>query len=336
MPPAAAVQVEDLYVAEVLVPASGSDEQGLRAGARAALLQVLVRVSGAEEVAQDPAVTAALANPGSYYYQYGYDNTERTLIIDGEEQPARILRVSFEPSAVARLLRSAGFPVWGSNRPGTLVWIAVSDESGRSLIGESDQTPLAIALRRDAKVRGLPLMYPILDLEDTSRLSTAEVWGLFSDRIDVASLRYNPDIILAGRVQRSSTGAVTGRWIYRIEDRWENFENSAESVDLIVAGVVDRLTDELAARYAVGSVRTELLLRVEAVDSLEDYAALSAYLESLTPVVDSSVIEIAGGEVLFRLQTEGQLSQLREIIDLDEKLIFITGGETLRYRWLRD
>lgn len=334
--PVQAVQVEDLYVGEVLVPASVSEARGLRAGARDALRQVLIRVSGEAELADHPAITEALRDPDSYYYQYGFDTTDRMLGQGDEAQPARVLRVSFEPSAVARLLRSAGFPVWGSNRPGTLVWIAAADDAGRRLIGESDESALATALADEAGARGLPLLYPLLDLEDTSRLSTAEVWGLFADRIDVASLRYNPDVILAGRVQQLPSGAVTARWIYRIEDRWQNLETSAESPEMMATNIVDRLTDELAFRYAVGSTRTELMLRVEAVERLEDYAALSAYLESLTPVVDSSVVEVQDGEVLFRLQTEGQVEQLREIIDLDEKLIYISGEDTLRYRWLEN
>ncbi len=329
-----AVQVEDLYVGEVLVPASAGDSRALRAGAQEALLQVLVRVSGSTGIEQEPRIASALRQPDSYYYQYGYDTTSRMIEIDGEEQPARVLRVSFEPSAVARLLRSAGLPVWGSNRPGTLVWVAFSDDSGRRLITESDEGDFAQALGLDAAARGLPILYPLLDIEDTRRLSTAEVWGLFSDRIGVASLRYNPDVILAGRVQQTPGGAVTGRWIYRIEDRWLSFEGTGATVEEVASAIVDRLTNELAERYAVGSTRTELYLRVEAVERLEDYAALSAYLESLTPVVDSSVVEVADDEVLFRLQTEGQVEQLREIIDLDEKLIFISGDDTLRYRWL--
>lgn len=328
------MQVDDLYVGEVLVPGIGNEALVLRDGSRAALRQVLVRVSGSTAVEQNASIISALRNPENYYYQYGYESTDRRLVVEGQDSPARLLRVSFEPSAISRLLRSAGYPVWGSNRPGTLIWIAVSDESGRRLVSESNRDELGTALAFDAAARGLPLMYPLLDLEDTARLSTAEVWGLFADRIEVASMRYSPDVILAGRIQRSSVGTVTGRWMYRIEDRWLSLENSAESVEFIVADVVDRLTDELAARYAVGSTRTELLVRVEAVERLEDYAALSAYLESLTPVIDSSVVEVSGGEVLFLLQTEGQVQQLREIIDLDEKLIFISGTDTLRYRWL--
>lgn len=336
----AALPVEDLYVAEVLV--ASRDESELSQGARAGLLQVLVRVSGESNVEQNPPISSALRRPSDYYYQYGYESTDRTLVIDGEEVPAWILRIGFEPSAVSRLLRNAGLPVWGSNRPGVLVWIAVSDEEGRRILAETDAGPVVDALNRRARARGLPLLYPILDLEDGSALSSAEVWGLFVDRIEFASMRYNPDVILAGRIQRSMRGEWSGRWNYRIEDRWRSFDNAALQLDELMAGIIDRLADELADRYAVDSSRGSVFLRVEAVDDLQDYANLSAYLESLSPVVDSLVIEVDDDEILFRLQTEGQSEQLMETIELDDKMILINGGSgrseqsPVHYRWLSD
>lgn len=335
-----ALPVEDLYVAEVLVASRSESE--LAQGARAGLSQVLVRVSGESKVEKNSLISSALRRPSDYYYQYGYESTDRTLVVDGEEVPAWILRIAFEPSAVSRLLRNAGFPVWGSNRPGVLVWIAINDEDGRRIIGEADAGPVVEALNRLARARGLPLLYPILDLEDAAALSTAEVWGLFVDRIDIASMRYNPDVILAGRIQRDMRDEWSGRWNYRIEDRWRSVNNVAFQLDELVAGIVDRLADELADRYAVDSSRSSIYLRVEAVDDLQDYADLSAYLESLSPVVDSLVVEVNDDEVLFRLQTEGQSEQLMETIELDDKMILINGGSgrsehsPVHFRWLSD
>lgn len=327
-----AVPVEDLYVAEVLV--ASEDASRLAEGARAGLLQVLTRVSGTTAVDQSPSVQRALRDPSSYYYQYGYDSTDRVLMVDGETQPARILRLTFEPAAIARLLRDAGFPVWGSNRPGLMLWIAVADEDGRYILSEADDHPLLDTLARQARVRGLPLLYPILDLEDSARLSPAEVWGLFVERIDVASMRYNPDVVLAGRVQQEPGDQVSGSWSYRIEDRWEYVDARAGSVDELVSSIVNRLADQLAARYAVDSSQSNLMVRVEAVTGLADYADLGAYLESLAPVVESQVVEVDGDEVLFRLRTEGQVEQLRELIELDDKLLLMNAGETLQYRWI--
>lgn len=333
-----ALPVEDLYVAEVLVASRGEKE--LEQGARAGLRQVLVRVSGATEVHNNPMIASALRRPADYYYQFGYDTTERTLVVDGRDVPASVLRLSFEPSAVSRLLRQAGYPVWGSNRPGVLLWVAVNEGVERVILSEPETNEVAGSLSNEARYRGLPLLYPILDLEDAARLSTAEVWGLFLERIDVASIRYSPDVVLAGRVQRDETGQWTGRWFYRIEDRWQGLDNVDFSAADLVSKVIDQLADELASRYAVDSSQGSIMLRVESVDGLDAYAAVSEYLQSLSPVVDTMVVEVNADEILFRLSTEGQSEQLMEIIELDEKMFLINAGDRgtasspLHYRWM--
>ncbi|MCY4532357.1 MAG: DUF2066 domain-containing protein [Gammaproteobacteria bacterium] len=330
-----ALPVEDLYVAEVLV--TDRSQSWLNRGARSGLQQVLLRVSGTPGVISDNLVADALKDPSSYYNQYGYETTDRTLLIDGEPINTLILKVHFDPSAVARLLRSAGFPVWGSNRPGVLLWIAVSDDQGRRILGESDEGEFVQQLKNQAKLRGLPLLFPLLDLEDTAIISTAEIWGTFHDRVDDASVRYNPDCIIMGRIQVDDLDRWSAYWSYRIDTTWLMAENVSSSSEEITRIMVDRLADALARRYALDSSRDVVTMRVEAIDDLEDYAGLSEYLESLTPVLDTVVMETRGNEVEFRLSIEGQRRQLVETIELDKKLSLIRTGDSdsmLYYRWL--
>ena len=333
--PAMAVSVKDLYTAEVLVPSAGN--AGLAQNAKAGLLQVLVRVSGSTDVEQNPTISAALANPADYYYQYGYDATDRTLTVDGHQVPARILKIAFEPSAIAKLLRDAGLPVWGSNRPTVLAWVAVSDASGRRILTDNDKNAELLSLEDEAKRRGLPLLFPLLDLEDTSTVSTAEVWGLFLDRIDAASARYNPDVVLAARIQQDASGQWTGTWSYRVDNKWQELSDSAFTSNDLIDAMVDKLADQLARRYAVGSSRGNMLLKVEGINNLEDYAAVTKYLQSLTPVVDLNVVDVNGNEALFRISSDGSSQQLIQIINLDHNLLLLSPGDAnnpVQYRWV--
>ena len=332
-----AIPVDDLYTAEVLV--SSQDATQLKRGAQAGLLQVLIRVSGSQEIESNPIVVNSLKRPEAYYYQYSYESTDRNFQISGELVAAHILRLEFEPSSIAQLVRQAGYPVWGSNRPSVLVWIAESDGAERRLLAEQEQTEVTVALNTQARERGLPLLYPLFDLEDSSKLSTAEVWGAFTGRIEAASVRYSPDAIVSGRIQNDQE-QWSGSWTWNIDGQWVSFSNVGFNANDLVAEVVNKLADSLASRYAIDSSRGSLIVRVEAVDSLESYASLSRYLESLAPVLDSSILEIVGSEILFRLSTEGQSQQLMEIIQLDEKMILLNQGqdqngrELLHYQWL--
>ena len=330
------LSVDDLYVAEVLVTNETQDQ--LAKGAEAGLLQVLVRVSGTREVEKSAMITRDLHKPEAYYYQYSYESTTKSFQIGEESVPAKLLRIHFEPAAVARLLRRAGFPVWGSNRPGVLLWLALNDADGRRIISGTDASEIAVALRDQARLRGLPLLFPLLDLEDSASLSTAEVWGVFLGRIDEASMRYNPDSVLTGRIQKDTVGRWSANWSYRLEGDWHQIESVAYSVDEMVRTMVDKLANQLAAKYAIDSSRSQVMLNVESVDTIEDYAELSSYLESLAPVLGSFVVSVHEDVVEFRLSTEGQNEQLVEVIKLDEKMLLLNADnnrERLHYRWMR-
>ena len=73
------------------------------------------------------------------------------------------------------------------------------------------------------------------------------------------------------------------------------------------------------------------------IENLDDYASVSNYLESLGPVLNSFVVRVKGGEVEFKLDTEGQNEQLIELIQLDEKMVLLNADENmemLHYRWV--
>ena len=328
------VVVDDLYVAEVLV-ADESPGQ-LRNGAAAGILQVLVRVSGTLKVEQSSLVRNSLRNPAAYYSQYSYETTDQTLLLGESEVNAKILRLHFEPSAIARLLRDANLPVWGSHRPSVLIWVAVNEGQSRRILGEADSSEVVEVLVDQARQRGLPVTFPILDIEDTSQVSSAEVWGAFLERIDGASDRYNPDAVLTARIQGGPGDRWSGRWSYRTADAWESLESAGYSADELVRSMVNQLADELAGRFALGSSRARIRLKVENVGGVSQYAAVSRYLEELTPVVSSSIVALEGDIAEFELETEGQYLQLIEIIKLDERLLLLSKderNEKLRYRW---
>ena len=328
------VLVDDLYVAEVLV--RDESPRQLRDGARAGLLQVLVRVSGSLKVEESSLVRSSLQNPAAYYYQYSYETTDKALLFGESEVNAKILRLHFEPSAIARLLRDANLPIWGSNRPSVLLWVAVNEGPSRRILGETDASEVVEVLVDQARQRGLPITFPILDIEDASQISTAEVWGAFLERIDGASDRYSPDSLLTARIQSEPGERWSGRWSFRTADTWKSLESAGYSPDVLVRSMIDQLADELAGRFALGSSRSRVRLKIENVGGVSQYAAVCRYLEELTPVVSSSIIALDIDIAEFELETEGQYLQLIEIIKLDERLLLLSKderNESLSYRW---
>ena len=203
--PAHSVLINDLYVAEVTT-VSQSDAQRRR-DAGTGLLEVLVRVSGRVDIVEHPLVTAALRTPENYYTEFSYQTIESggsdaDCLPPPHRRPAsQKMQIRFEPSLISDLLRRADLPVWGSNRPSVLFWVARGSGAERAVLGEGSSGLFAQSVRERAKSRGVPVYFPVWDLEDSSRVTVSEIWGRFLDQIEAASERYSPDKLLVVRVE---------------------------------------------------------------------------------------------------------------------------------------
>ena len=341
---ALALPVRDLYEAEVLV--AGENALALQEGAQQGLLEVLVRVSGRQQFDMEGPIELALQDPRAYYYQYSYE-TRQAPAAPGEQPEEQIwLKLSFEAKALSALLREAELPVWGTNRPAVLLWIAspVLGAAPASALGTEKQLlsaekegPLLNAFLYQSKRRGLPFLLPLLDLEDTTQISPDEVWDGILARVEAASRRYSPDAMLIGRVQPKGGGGWWGSWRYELGDGWRRLDNATDTLVELVEAPMNALADSLAARYAIDSTTSAITMKVDGIDGAAAYAEASRYLESLTPVVSTWLRAMQGDQAEFDMQIEGQQEQLAEIIGLDARMRFLAreGPTALRYLWIR-
>ncbi|MDX5388252.1 MAG: DUF2066 domain-containing protein, partial [Marinobacter sp.] len=146
-----------LYNIEVAVDGTGPND--LQAGYAEGLRRVMVRVSGTRDVLQLEGVDDVLKDAESLLLSYQV-RRER-----GESR----LQMSFGAVGVNRALASINAPVWGANRPLTLVWAAIEDRGERKLLtaaaddgaqGDSAVADWRRAFQAAAEERGLPLAFP--------------------------------------------------------------------------------------------------------------------------------------------------------------------------------
>ena len=340
-----AVTLENLYQAEVLSE-SQSDAQR-RIDASEGLSQVLMRVSGRSDILQNPVIVAALKTPEQYYSEFSYARVEAVndeavaLPQPGldplpAETPRQIMRIRFAPSLIAKILREADLPVWGSNRPSVLSWMAIDDESGRQVLGEANPSLFAKTLNQAARARGVPLLLPLWDLEDSRGVSSSEIWGRFLGRIEAASKRYSPDKILVFRAESEFSNQWRGDWSLGEGGQWRSGTVYGESQAQLATALVGVLASVLSEQYAVTSTRSEVRLTVEGITEIQDYAEVSRYLEGLTQVMSVQPVRILTDMVEFKLRSEGEVQQIIDVIALDRKLSLLRLDEsssTLWYRW---
>lgn len=302
--PAATGVVEELYEAEA--PYDGQDRRGAFS---AALAQVIVRVTGDRASVRDPGVVELIARPDGYVQQFRPGVAGDTLW------------VSFDGQAVTNALRAAGQPIWGEERPSTLLWLAIDQGSGRRgvLGADPDQDDAVMAALRKrveetASARGLPLVLPLMDAQDRSALSFADLWGGFDEAIEAASERYRADAVLAGRV--SLAEADRGRWTLYSGSapmRWV-----ADTEDSI-----QRTADHYAGIFAVstaGVTSRTIRVRVHDVENVDGYARVLSHLESLTVVQAMAVERLDGDRLTLALNMAGSPSALDQALALGNVL----------------
>jgi hypothetical protein len=309
--PAAATRVDGLF--EASVDAAGRNDRARDAALGAALEQVLVRLTGSSRALQSENASGLLANPGRFVEQFRYSEMP---VQDGSRQLR--LWVQFDGVSLARELRQRGLPYWGPERPDILAWLAVDDRGRRFLVSEGGDRELGSALGEAARVYGLAVTLPLLDLQDQREIGFGDVWGGFPERVEAASQRYRPQVVLTGRLDR---GSAAGDWRadWQAQDQGERRNGRAHgpSAEAALGAAVAQVAEWLAQRYAVvASGAGTRALVVDNVRNLGDYARVSDYLASLSPVERVDVRRVSGDRIEFNLALSADESSLRKLIAL--------------------
>lgn len=304
--PAGAVDVPTLFTAEVPLD---EDSNNPRDDAyKAALIEVLMRVSGSELGENEAVIDEMFPVPSAYVTQFR-PGTEDTLW------------VSFDGEAIERVLRASGQTVWGGDRPLTLVWLAVDWGRGdREIVaaGDPDRLPqqsrsidrnrlLRERVLEIAEQRGLPLAFPLLDTTDLQSVTFSDIWGGFDERIVDASRRYDANSVLIGRIRPSSS--QRNRWTYVFGGETRSWTGPPETV-------IGEIADLLAAEFAVGGdAPLEIVaLNVAGIDTVDAYGSVQEILTKINLIESVQISEVAGDVVAYTVEVRGGAERLRRAL----------------------
>jgi len=310
MPPSTAATFANLYTVTVTPDAAAADQRV--AAEQAAMARLLIRITGSRNAPLEPALQPLIASPRPFLSSYGDDRQGRAL-------------VGFSRGQVERTLTELGQPVWGAERPLTLLWIAVDDGvGGRALLGAGEvaefgtpatpqMTELLRVVREDivaaADERGLPIAWPLLDLQDRDAVTFIDVSGGFEDRIVAASVRYRADAVLIGEVRPGTFGNEV-EWL---------FVHGVERQALPIAGVrdgIDVAADRYAADLATVGGASVALLSVHNVLTPADYGRVVSYLERQSVLERVDVESFGNGTLQLRVAARGDARVLERVLAL--------------------
>jgi len=323
---AGAAVSQQLFESEVVVQSQAPAERS--AAMKSALEEVLVRVAGQDSVLTTGPAMALLQKPSRLVQQYRY------FTVPDSEPPILKLWVRFDGDAIRQSLQQQGLAYWGAERPDTLLWLAVEDRGKRYVVSADDNSDVHEQIVQVAKHRGVPILFPLMDLEDQSQARFSDIWGGFFEHVLTASKRYNPQAVLIGRLNRSTSGGWSARWYMDVAGRTASWSDSRQQLAALLQQGMDDTADQLASRFAVANQGGDNVVRisVDGVRTLAAYARINEYLNSLTSVVDVQVEQLTGSQVQYSLQLNGGLQGLTRTVSIGTVLEPVAGEVPGSYR----
>lgn len=325
----------DLYTVTVVPDSQARD---LRADAiRRGMGLLLTRITGRQQASAYPELRELIENAESYLTQYEPSRTE--------------VRVGYNRAQVSRALTRLNMPIWGDERPSTLLWIAadfgngeraelkaaddIAGNSSAGVVGEasnplSDESAeifdrVTGEILKAADERGLPVVLPLLDETDRQHVRFADVWGGFDQFVARAAERYSADAIVIARITVAETEPHIDWTVLRGERRDALAPPRARDG-------IDWLADEFAARYTtVGDARLTWVT-VRDISEPRDYSLVLDYLESVSIIQLVDVESLTDTDLLLRVTARGDDAQLLQYLTLDGELTHIEGAVGLEFR----
>jgi hypothetical protein len=284
--PAQATRQVRVYEANV------SSQADAAVQAQAALRQVLVRATGSRDAANDPALAGILAQAQQY-------------VIGTRPATGGAITVFFDSAALERDVTAAGRTLWGVERPLVLVVLTGGPASGafesrRQVEGVMD----AAGNRRGQpinvvrpEIAGLPSagdIPPEMALEAAQRA-----------RADAALIGYGDAVPNGG----------PWRWVLTAPGVNETWSGTLEDGVHGVADVFARNAAQFAAMPDVS-----LLVEIEGVPTLKEYAAVTQLLETAASVRSVQLAEAAGTRATFSVTTRGGVEALMSSLTSNPRL----------------
>lgn len=327
---ALAVRVDTIYQGEL--PVSAQSEAVKNQVLPQALQQVFVKVSGNSKVVDNPNLKSHLNDAGSLAQEFGYASSHIPTA-------PYLLTIQFDPEGVNKLLRDAAVPIWGINRPLILAWVDYEiPNHPAEVIDSSSQTNIQNLLKQHANLRGVPIIFPVMDVTDLNQVSASDIMVMAIPKLQAAAKRYASDALLIARISQINNGYSTQAKLILADKQWDWTVSGPALTDVLnrlVDNVADTLSESLATVVA-NTVQGKVTIKVMGIAAQDDFAQMMHYLEHLTPVASIQVVKISGSNVTLNVTLHSSQQSFMQILSLGNKLTSVSSGandKTLVYQW---
>ena len=299
--PVFAQQQSDLYHTEVQLTDSEKAESLAK---KEGLVNVLVKVSGQQAIADNEVIKKALTQSDRYVTQMSF--------VDYDDAP-RGMKLGYNSKMVLSLLTQAESSIWETPRKSVLVWIVNEYNYQRSIIWEQSNNSLITRIKDAANKRGLPVMFPVGDFDDVTSIEIPDLWGNFKKPIADASERYNPQAILIVKVSgNSSTWTLFDSKPEHLVMASKKSIEGRVSGSVQLADMVNEVSDYFAKTYTrnLGGVESESeTVSIKGIHTTRSFFTIEKQLKQMNSVASVQVNTIQGDKVTYTLSLLGDYQQ---------------------------
>ena len=288
-----------------IVARQGQEESALKI---LALQQVFVKVSGNKEVNHLPGSKLSLKDINAMLAQFSY--------YKGKKQTYFI--ANFDEQKINQALSALQQPIWGEMRPTTLIWLIKTEQSGRQLVSDSylqrrADRVLSETIQQEQLARGVPLQFPLMDLEDNLAVSVSDVSGRFYNILARASTRYQVENIVSAELRQINAM----QW----QLSWQLFSHSSQNKVLlsgvqhgekadVIAQMLDTISDYYARQYAISENTDEKFYQriyIKGIDSLTRLTKMHQVLSDMPSISSYQILSVEHNLVSIKVKIKGGL-----------------------------
>jgi len=319
--PVHAIRVPGLYQAEV--PVEDRDAESRAGATRQAMQRVLVKLTGDRNASGKTALAPVVEQAENYVQQYRYIEVPQPVDALAVTGSAYRLQIQFDEDNLNIALRELGVPIWGRERPSVLVWVVMEDDQTRRILNQEEAPAFYSVINARANDRGIVLIHPLFDLQDTMSLRVSDIWGGFEGPVLKASGRYQADAVLTGRLTNPLPGIWEGQWTLFMDEERHRWNTEGSFPETVLNEGIDLVADLFAARFvdtAVLGEPAETEITVVEIYTIGHYARVLDYLRSLSPVIGVQVSKVSKLDTVFRVTAYGGEQTLTQAINFGSTL----------------
>lgn len=292
-----------------------------------ALSDVLVKVTGDRRVTDNIDLQALVQDNAALALQrFKYIN----------RSGSKKLHLQFSKKEIKRFLAKYHLTFWPKERPEVIIWLTYTGPEGNQweFVTEDNKANFIQSLNRQAEWRGLPVNFPVLDLQDLQSLTDTQAITEQTKVLKTISQRYHADYVLAASISTDKTGEWRSQWKLFNNSETMNWEFSGKNMVSIFTQGIDAVADSIVERTAMIAEDKDspkkLILSVGDVKSVEDYLKAMHYIQSVKGVARVEVAAVNNSQVNFEvfLSTDTQKDAFKKILQKESVLNIVQSDKT--------